>query len=72
MTRKICKGRYAIDVTCKCGGQIFVDRVSHGEFKWEAFCCKCWTCDPNGWPTLREAESKAGRYFGKLKARVRR
>ena len=45
------------DLFCKCGGAIWCeDLYSVGkasrQYKWECYCAKCKTCDPNGYPSL--------------------
>ncbi len=59
-----------------CDGRILCERVEPssrmtGEeinsdpvnYRWEAYCETCKACDPNGWPTLREANKESRRYF---------
>ena len=66
---KIRAGKYRLDgVTCHgdkyygpCGGQIYTERTDGNgealseepEWRWETYCEKCKTCDPNGHPNLK-------------------
>ena len=62
---RIRAGKYATEVTHHgCGGQIEIESVGSGEWKWESYCARCLSCDPNGWRTLKEAASEAVAYFG--------
>ena len=38
-----------------CGGRVLVQKTGRGEFRWEAYCDTCGTCDVDGHRTLREA-----------------
>jgi hypothetical protein len=64
--RRIGAGLYEIKgfVHATCGGKIRIERVGPGWLAWEAFCIKCTDCDPNGWPSLRQAAAKAKEFFG--------
>ena len=50
-----------------CGGAIQIkdwgDDVSDTNFRFEASCDRCLTCDPNGYGTLSESMARAGDYF---------
>lgn len=62
---RIRAGLYSIrSVRCRdCGGELRVERCgSRGDFLWEIFCRQCGVCDPDGWPTLREAVLEANRF----------
>lgn len=51
LTDRILTASTTADTT-PCGGELRTEAVSRGEFKWQAFCRKCSTCDANGHPTL--------------------
>ena len=56
--------RLILGVVCRCGGALYIDDCHrNGEFRFETFCGKCRTCDPNGWPTIRKALDNARAYF---------
>lgn len=70
--RRIRKGLFEIvGLTCECGGILQIE--SHKadgkplsveqEWKWETFCTKCKSCDPEGWPTLVDCLLNARAYF---------
>ncbi len=57
-----------------CGGELHAERMGDNrrqnngggvdpEFRWETFCAKCKTCDPNGWSTLADCVREAAEYF---------
>lgn len=67
--KKIRAGLYeVVSVKCRCGGNLRIEKdspnrgVSEKDFKWESFCIKCLSCDPNGWRTLGNAVDQLG-YF---------
>jgi hypothetical protein len=57
------------EINCRCGGKVRIqDYHKPGEFRYEAFCVKCGTCDPNGWSSRKKAMENAVVYFGKREA----
>jgi hypothetical protein len=53
------------DIRCKCGGQIAVkDWKTRGEWRYEAFCRECGSCDPNGYGSMKATLEGAAKYFG--------
>ena len=50
---------------CKCGGDVFLDDISYGQYRYEAFCGTCLFCDPTGYPSLGAAIVGAARVFGR-------
>lgn len=64
-TRKFHAGHYAIlGVNCACGGELRAESGLSEEvdIRWELYCDKCKTCDPNGYVTLRECVEAAKRW----------
>ena len=57
--------RAELHLKCPCGGQVYLDDISYGQFRYEAFCDSCKSCDPNGYPSLATAIAGATRYFGR-------
>ena len=63
-----CELQYPDD-SGPCGGSIQIkdwgddDDESDTNFRFEASCGRCLTCDPNGYRTLAEAMDGAGDYF---------
>jgi hypothetical protein len=48
----------------RCGGELKIqDFGIRDEFRYELFCEKCKTCDPNGYQTLVEVRQAVGEYF---------
>lgn len=65
-TKPIRAGLHVVaDVRCSCGGELRIERCGQGEWRWETFCDSCQSCDPNGWPTLRDAAQEAPGFFAK-------
>ncbi len=63
-TERIRPGLHRIvGITCECGGELRIEQCGYGEFRWEASCAGCLTCDCNGWPTLAECVENAPEYF---------
>lgn len=56
---------------CKCGGLLMVqdhcnegfERKTGKEFRYECFCDKCKTCDPNGWRSCRQVIDNSPQFF---------
>lgn len=48
-----------------CGGRVLARRHDddHADFRWECYCEACGSCDPNGWPTLRDCVREAPGYW---------
>ena len=61
---RIQAGLYRIvGLRCSCGGELRIENVGSDDFRWETFCFRCKTCDPNGWPTLAQCLVNAAEYF---------
>ena len=62
--RKLRPGLYEVQgITHRCHewdrarGTVRIERCGTGDWRWETVCISCKACDPDGWPTLREAVS---------------
>jgi len=55
-----------LNVDCRCGGEVVYEDMrgrASKEFRYEAFCRKCKTCDPNGYATVRELKRESPRFW---------
>jgi hypothetical protein len=59
-------------IHCVCGGLIAIkDWRKRGEFRYEAYCPACLSCDPNGYSTIENTVAGAKLYFSDVRALVR-
>jgi hypothetical protein len=48
----------------RCGGELKIqDFGGRDEWRYELFCERCKTCDPNGYQTLAEVRQAVSEYF---------
>ena len=55
-----------VGLSCKCGGRILIrDWKGHAsrDWRWEAYCESCGSCDPNGYANLKATCQGAAKYF---------
>ena len=54
-----------VGIVCQCGGELRAEKFGlKGAFRWEVFCTKCKTCDPNGHPTLAACLIESPEFWG--------
>ena len=59
-------GSRPLYIKCKCGGDVLFDDMrtrASREYRYEAFCSSCGSCDPNGYATIRELKRETPKHW---------